>query len=499
MLNIIFAVFLMLMSVYMGWYAAVLPMTTRALAQVRARAETDLELKRQDELRAIDQAEKTAKTTSEKAELDARRKAFGEPRKLALPIGMDLKAMGMGGPRFTAFTWIDALTGILFNVGLLVAGIGLLRRELWGLRLAIATAAAKIIRLLLLYSYAVLAIVPPMAQGTGKMVAEMMLQQAKMTGGPTPPPMMNPAFFTKIYYVMYTVMAVGMMLFGAIYPAISLWFLTRPGARAACEPRARQYQQLPLTRALGITNIVFASCLIFFGLSLGAYIAALPVLGRTLAQVQKKTEEASAARQKAELKEIAEAEAKATTDEEKEELAGQRKAIESRPKPPNPFMALDLGQMGLDDPKLLTYYWLELTTGLLLNAAMITAGIGLLRQKPWGMTLGSGTAALKMIRLVVVYGYFAVSLAPLLAGKMAAMMGKMMAQQQAIFSQGSPMEFDTGPLRETYTGMYPPIAVAFIVLGSIYPAVSLWLLLRARAHAAAKKTAPPAPELTETW
>ena len=499
MLNIIFAVFLMLMSIYVGWYAAIMPMTNRAMAQVRARAEADLEAKRQVDFKAIEEAEKTATTAGEKAELDIRRKALGDRPKVALPIGMDLEAMGLGGRRFTVYSWVDASTALLLDVGLLVAGIGLLRRELWALRLAIATAAAKIIRLVLLYSYVVLAIVPPIAQGSGKLAVEMMAQQAKTMGGPGPPPMMNAAFFTKMYYVSYTVMAVAMMLFGAIYPAISLWFLTRPGARAACEPRSRHDGELSETRALGITNIVFASCLILFGLCFGAYVAALPVLGRTLVQIQKKTEAAAAARQKAELKTIAEEEAKATTTEEKEELAEQRKAIESRPKPPNPFAALDLGQMGLDDPRILTYYWVELMSGLLLNLAMITVGIGLVRRKPWGITLGAGTAAAKIIRLVLVYGYFVLAVAPLLAGKSAAMMGRLLTQQQAMMGGQTLVEFDSGPLREAYTAMYPPIAVAFIVLGSIYPAISLWLLLRARALSASKNNAPSAPELTETW
>ncbi len=496
-LNIIFAVFLMLMSVYMGWYAAIMPMTNRALAQVRARAEADLEAKRQVDLKAIEEAEKTATTASEKAELDIRRKALGDRPKMALPIGMDLQAMGMGGARFTAYSWVDSSTALLLDVGLLVAGIGLLRREPWGLRLAIATAAAKIIRLVLLYSYVVLAIVPQIAQACGRMAFEMTQQQKGM--GPAPPPMMNAAFFTKMYYITYTVAAVSVMLFGAIYPAISLWFLSRPGARAACEPRVRNDRRWSDTRILGVTNVVFASCLILFGMCVGAYIAILPVVGRVATQFQKKIEADAETKKKVALEEIAEDEAKATTAAEKEALAERRKAIESRPKPPNAMAALDLGRMAFDDPRIVAYYWVELTTGLLLNLAMITAGIGLVRQKPWGITLGTGTAAAKIIRLVLVYGYFALALAPLLAAKTAAMMGRLITQQQAVMGQTPPVEFDTGPLREAYTAMYPPIATAFIVLGSIYPAVSLGLLLRARARSAANTNAPPAPELTETW
>ena len=43
MLNIIFATFLMIFSIYVGWYAAIMPISNRAMAEVRARVESDLE------------------------------------------------------------------------------------------------------------------------------------------------------------------------------------------------------------------------------------------------------------------------------------------------------------------------------------------------------------------------------------------------------------------------------------------------------------------------
>ncbi len=496
MLNIIFATFLMLYSLSTGWYTAVLPKSNRALAQIRETYEADLEARRQADLKAIEVAEKTATTPVEKAELAAQHKALEVRRKVSLPIGMDLEKMGFAGRKFAFYSWVDVTTALLLDMAMMAAGIGLLRRRMWGLRLAIATAAAKILRLVLLYSYAVLVLVPPIAQGVGRLVFEAMMQQQAM--GVKMPPVLNATLFVRMYYVTYTMMAVSMMLFGSIYPAIALWFLTRPGARAACEPRVRHDLELSETRVLGIMNIVFASCLILFGLCFGTYVAAMPVLGRTLTQIQKKIEADFAAKQQTALKAIAEDEKKATTAAEQEALAEQRKAIELRPKPPNAFAAFDLGQMGLDAPRVVAYYWVELTSGLLLNVAMITVGIGLVRRKPWGITLGVATAAAKILRLVLFYTYFALALAPLVAEKTAAMHGRLIAQQQAIMGQTMPAVIDTGPLRQAYTSMFPPMAVAFIVLGSIYPAVSLWILLRARARIAGETTAPRAPELTET-
>jgi hypothetical protein len=494
-LNVIFAAFLMLFSLYMAWYAAIMPMSNRAMTEVREKAEADLEAKRQIDLKALDEAEKRATTAVEKAALAAQRKALEVRPTLAIPIGMDLKGLGLGD-RFDQFTKVDATTAIAVDIAMLVAGIGLLRRTLWGIRLAIAVAAVKIIRLVLLYTYLALVLIPPIAQGSGRLAFEVVVQQQKAMGAAAPPAL-NAAFFVRMYFIMYTVMAVSMMLFGVIYPAISLWFLSRPGARAACEPRARQDRELSEPRVLGITNVVFATCLILFGLCLGTYVAAMPVLGRTLTQIQKKSEADSAARQKAALEAIAEEEKKAATASEKEALAEQRKVVESRPKPNLGFTGMDLGQMGFDHPRVQAYYWIDLTSGLILNIAMITAGIGLLRQKSWGINLGMATAAAKIIRLAVVYTFFVLAVAPVLAEKSAAMVGRMIVQQQAVVGQALPGELDTSPLRQAYASMYPPIAVAFMVAGSIYPAVSIWVLLRARARAGADKKVAPVPALGE--
>jgi hypothetical protein len=39
--------------------------------------------------------------------------------------------------------------------------------------------------------------------------------------------------FTRIYSIMCLILAIGMIAFGTIYPAISLWLLGRPGVKAA--------------------------------------------------------------------------------------------------------------------------------------------------------------------------------------------------------------------------------------------------------------------------
>jgi hypothetical protein len=496
-LNIIVATVLMLVSVYLAGYTILMPVSNRVMIELQRKADADLEATKQLDLKALDAAEKAATTDEERKALRDKRQEIEARPKAEIPITMNMEKLGMADAKFIGFGCVDVATAMLLHVLMLAAGIGLVRRQPWGIRLGVTVALAKIVRLVLVYGFLALVLVPIVAQGSGRVAWEMTVQQQAGMGRGAPPGL-NAAFFTKLYYIMYTGMAVAMIVFGSIYPAITVWFLTRPGARAACSDEFRGYRTLGGTRVLGIVNVVFASCLILFGLCFGAYITALPLLGRVMAQVQKKSEADFAARQQKDLDALAEDEKKATTAEEKQAIADQRKAIETRPKPAIAG-SFDFGQMGLDDPKVRLYYWLELGTGLLLNTAWIAAGIALVRRRRWGVTLGIGTAVAKIARLAVAYSYFALALAPTIATKTAAMVGRMMVQRQVMLGQAVPPEIDTSSLAGFYTSLYEVIAAGMIVVGTIYPAIVLVLLLRTGSEASGTKPRDTAPEPTETW
>jgi hypothetical protein len=159
---------------------------------------------------------------------------------------------------------------------------------------------------------------------------------------------------------------------------------------------------------------------------------------------------------------------------------------------------LDLSMLGLDDPKIKTYYWFELASGLLLNLAMIVAGIGLVRRKRWGIALGTATAAAKLIRLVALYSYFGLALAGPVAKASAAAVGRMVAQQQVMLGAAEPPPVDSTPLVGVYMRMYAVVPALMIALGSVYPAIALWILVRARRAQAAKAATDLDFEASET-
>jgi predicted Holliday junction resolvase-like endonuclease len=481
-LNIVVATCLLLFGSYVGVYFAIIPMSQRAMTEMREKGEADLEAKKQVELKAIEVAARAAKTEDEKKAVEARRKAVENSPKVILPVGMDIDKMGLNRSEFRVFSWAEVVTGFVLNVLLLVSGIELVRRHSWGIRLGLATAAAKIVRLVLAYGYVALVLIPPLAQATGRMAFEAVAQQNP--GGKTPPGL-DPAFLTKIYYVSYTVIAVSMIVFGSIYPMIVLWFLSRPGARAACDDRARRDRDLGAPRVVGSLNVIFGTFLILFGTCLGLYLTALPIIGRSLVQVQKKAEAGQAAQQRRALKALDEDLKKATTEEEKHEIEEQRTAIENQA-PVVIAGSMDLSQLGFSHPKVRTYYWIDLTTGLILNMAMIVAGIGLLRRKPWGITLGIGTAAAKIVRLVVLYSYFAFAISGVFGQQSAELVARSMVQKRSM-SGPPPPKIDAGPLLRVYEQLYTVVPFIAIVMGSIYPAITVGLLTRARAQLVSKE------------
>jgi hypothetical protein len=233
-LNIVFASGLLLVGLCIGAMTATQPYLNKAMADVQKKADAEVEKKRQADLKAIEEQEQAAETEAEKQELEAERQAVeGRTKSVVMPT-FDFNKLRFSDPRLTAYTWVDVITGIVLNVLMLVGGIGLVRLKKWGLSLSLWTYVAKITRLLVLNSYFALAVVPAMSQMIGKLVGEMMIQQQQAMGRPAPAGL-DPTTLVRMYYITYTAFAVAMVVFGSIYPAIGIWLLTRPGARAACD------------------------------------------------------------------------------------------------------------------------------------------------------------------------------------------------------------------------------------------------------------------------
>ncbi len=237
-LNILFASALLICGLCSSaYFVLVIPTFGKVMQQAQAKIQAQQEAKKKASIVTLDDLEKEAKTDQEKAEIAAKRKEIESQPKANLPPGMNIKDMGFDDPKFKVYMWVDFITGAGLNLLLLASGIGLVMRKLWGLRLALWVSGAKIARLVLCYGYAVLEIVPTMAVNMAKMAMQAIQQQQQMQPGAAPVP--NQANVYEMLVRLYTISGTGgsvaMIVLGIIYPAIVLWLLTRPGAKAACQ------------------------------------------------------------------------------------------------------------------------------------------------------------------------------------------------------------------------------------------------------------------------
>jgi hypothetical protein len=145
---------------------------------------------------------------------------------------------GMEDPKVFRFTLVDVVTGGVLNFMMLASGIGLINIKRWGARLWTWTAWIKLVRLVLLWGFYIIAVTPSFSESMARS-AVAMIPKMGARGAPTV------GELTRVYAIMNLIVAIFMMVFGAIYPILSLWMLGRPGVRVALEREALKEPELP--------------------------------------------------------------------------------------------------------------------------------------------------------------------------------------------------------------------------------------------------------------
>jgi hypothetical protein len=231
-LNIVFAALLLVCGLGLGVSVASMPYVSQVFEQAQERIKKQAQDKKKADLEALDEQAKSATDPEEKKAIEEKRKEVEERPDVPANTVPDFTGF-MKDPKLIGWYWVEIVTGIVLNVLLLVSGIGLLKFRGWGRVLGVRTGWLKILRLVVLYSYFSIAVVPEMARKMADMAGTMISQQAKATGGRG----FGPAeinMLAKVYAITYSAYSVGMILVGVIYPALMIWYLTRPGVVAAC-------------------------------------------------------------------------------------------------------------------------------------------------------------------------------------------------------------------------------------------------------------------------
>jgi hypothetical protein len=229
-LNIIFGA-IMLACGACGTLNLILQPVMRPMFQAQNRvAMQQFQAEREERIDRLRQEEKEAKTPAEKAEIQARRKAE-EAR--PLPKVPDPTKFFQAG-HFLAYGIADALVGIVLNLALLIAGIGLVRLRTWGRVMSIWVAALKIFCLTGLLVWFLIWVLPAIVEKASEMFTDM------GAGGP-------PGALTPVRTAMAYAWGIGFVLayiVSLIYPIVILAILTRRSVIAACtEPAVWEIEE----------------------------------------------------------------------------------------------------------------------------------------------------------------------------------------------------------------------------------------------------------------
>jgi uncharacterized membrane-anchored protein YitT (DUF2179 family) len=135
---------------------------------------------------------------------------------------------GMRDKNFIRFSIVDNVVGLIFGGLMFATGIGMINLKRWGARGWGYLAWVRIVSVVVIWGYFIVGVVP----GYSEAMARNILSQMASQGAPANrlPPV---AFLSQIYSITFLVGAIMAMLITSIYPAISIWLLSRPGVKAA--------------------------------------------------------------------------------------------------------------------------------------------------------------------------------------------------------------------------------------------------------------------------
>ena len=237
-----------------------------------------------------------------------------------------------------------------------------------------------------------------------------------------------------------------------------------------------------IPKTIGLLNVIFAVCLMACGMCYAFYGALLPTLATTIEAQQKELKAQQVAARKAEIDALKVQEAKAETEGDKATIRAQIDSISNEP--PMPPIDLGLNKLGFDDPRVLGYFIVDPASGLILNLVMFVAGIGLLRSSEWGRKLGVWLAWTKIARLVLLSTWLLVGVRPVMHSRAAALVQELEKHPAADPSAMKPEA--ARALVEGVDRIILSFGIITLLVGVIYPTLSVALLTRPSARAACR-------------
>jgi hypothetical protein len=235
LMNIIFGALLILVAGVSVFSYFIGPKLFGRLQQDVLAQQAARKAERESQIADLKTKEDAAKTKEEKADFHEQRTALEAEAKITLDLSelTDYNELsGLNDIRVFTYYAVELAAAIILNILMIVAGAGLMGLTGWGRRLAIWVAQLKILRWVLMTIVSMVLILPISLDRSQKIFAKVEAQQkAQGAGRPAP---IGVSDLARIGVIAGAVTTIFSAVIASIYPVLSIWFLTRPQARAAC-------------------------------------------------------------------------------------------------------------------------------------------------------------------------------------------------------------------------------------------------------------------------
>ncbi len=253
--NGVFASLLLLYGIFQIAMIVLAPKFTEIMEQQTKAIEANRKAENQANVAKLEAEVKSAQTKEEKelaeSQLETAKTAVDSS---SISMTLNLDDLKVDDPVNKAYAGVELTSMLILNVLMFVTGIGLLGLAEWARKVWIWTAAIKIVRLFAFAALCLIVLSPRVERATrevyekaeAKIEADIAKEKNDKTKAATQSPtslaskramaqsMKN---MTRVTTIVMKVFIPISALLGSIYPAICIWFLTRPQAVAACRKR----------------------------------------------------------------------------------------------------------------------------------------------------------------------------------------------------------------------------------------------------------------------
>lgn len=235
--HILFALLLTGVSLIWGIYFLGMPLLLEFAGQKSAAGlESTAERERAELVQLEQQIESTADGKAKDELID---------RRLELQVNQEIPMeppnfplFGMNNPRVAGTIGLEIFTGLFFYFLMLIAGIGLVRIRRWGRLLARLVAVAKLAQVIVVGGMLAFIAAPTLAEGVRDQMATWQQARAEQAddqsddAAPVNAPRMSPVEMGESVHRLILIHAVGTVVFGSIFPIITLLILNQESVRA---------------------------------------------------------------------------------------------------------------------------------------------------------------------------------------------------------------------------------------------------------------------------